>query len=170
MNLANYLSGTAETPPAPLDDTALEGKLFLFMGQLEQEVMRLTPVAQDGDYTANVEIAKDLLVDILEFAEQNFEAARLESHFDRAAEFHELTRHFERLLGSNSWNGLISFFGMKATIAEGVPEAYGRWTDEFTVLVHDFCTAFVNHFQAAEKVTEWNASLSVLLGDMKKHW
>ena len=86
-------SGTA----VPSKDTGFERELFQLISQLEQILARLDEVSTAKRLPSSIEIAKELLVELLEFSQPRFKKESLKPIIDQVCEFHEQTKQFERL-------------------------------------------------------------------------
>jgi hypothetical protein len=175
MNLSDYLAPLegAGLTVSDIEDTDLEARLFQLMGRLEQTLVRLgeTQGAPGTRHqTAAVDLAKEMLVDVLEFAANELEPAGIDELTDRACELHEVTKQFERMIGKQSWSGIAGFFGIKAAAVDGTDAAYERLGREFVDLYASFLAVFVRHFHAADKAAEWQSSCEVFLDDFARKW
>jgi hypothetical protein len=159
-------SGTA----VPSKDTGFERELFQLISQLEQILARLDAVSAAKRLPSSIEIAKELLVELLEFSQPRFKKESLTAIIEQVCEFHEQTKQFERLLGGPSWNGIAAFIGIKMSYSEEVKTMFQRLGRDVIEIVGGFFQLFESRFHSREQASEWQASSQVFVDDVIRRW
>jgi hypothetical protein len=171
MKLSDYLAPLADerTTVSDVEDADLETGLFALMGRLEQTLQRLESGGDPARRHAAVDCGKEMLVELLDFAETQFPPEAVDELLARAGDLHDATKQFDRMV-KHSWSGFAGFFGLKVAAAEGADEAYTRLGRDFRDLFADCFAKFVARFHAADKAQEWQSSCDVFLGDLSRKW
>ncbi len=166
-------AGLVYDPSAALgssQDAEHERALFQLMGQLEQILVRLDAVGESKRLAGSIEIAKEILVELVEFSEKRFEKQSLAALIDHVCDFHELTKQFERMLGGQSWNGLAAFIGIKLSYSEDSKLMFQQLGLDLIAILTGYFDLFESRFQSREQATEWEAGAKVFLDDVVRHW
>lgn len=166
-------AGAMTKPPAlavPSKDADFERELFQLMGQLEQILARLDEVSAAKRLPVTIEIAKEIFVELLEFAQPRLGKESLKAIIDQVCEFHEQTKQFERLLGGPSWNGLAAFMGFKMSYSEEVKTMFQRLGKDVIEILGAFFQLFESRFSARKQASEWQASSQVFVDDVIRRW
>lgn len=154
----------------PTQDAEFERELFQLMGELEQVLVRLDAVSAAKRLPASIEIAKEILVELLEFAQPRFQKESLTGIIDQVCEFHEQTKQSERLLGGASWNGIAAFIGFKMSYSDEVKTLFQRLGRDLIEMIGGFFQLFESRFTSREQASEWQASSQVFVDDVIRRW
>jgi hypothetical protein len=155
---------------APPQDAEFERELFQLMGQLEQILVRLDAVSSSKRLPGSIEIAKEILVELVEFAEPRFKKESLTGIIGQVCDFHEQTKQFERLLGGPSWNGIAAFIGIKMSYSDEVKTMFQRLGRDLIEIVGGFFQLFEARFHSRAQASEWQASSQVFVDDVIRRW
>jgi hypothetical protein len=171
MSVSNFGKVFGQTPTAgPSCDAELERALFQLMGQLEQILVRMDAVSETKRLPGSIEIAKELLVELVEFAEARFEKAELLPLIDRVCDFHDHTKRLEKMLGGQSWNGFAAFIGIKMSYSDEVKAMFQELGKGLIEAIGGFFQLFESRFQSRDDASEWEASSQVFLDDLIRRW
>jgi hypothetical protein len=155
---------------APAKDADFQRELFQLMGQLEQILARLDEVSAAKRLPVTMEVAKEVLVELLEFSQPRFGKEAQKSIIDQVCAFHEQTKNLERLLGGPSWNGLAAFIGFKMSYSDDVKTMFQRLGKDMIEILSGFFQLFESRFSARKEATEWQASSQVFVDDVIRRW
>ena len=151
-------------------DAELERALFQLMGQLEQILVRMDAVSESKRVPGSVEIAKEILVELVEFSEARFEKASLKPLIDQVCDFHEHTKRLEKMLGGQSWSGFAAFIGIKVSYSDEVKAMFQELGKGLTDAIGGFFQLFESKFQSKDDASEWEAGSQVFLDDLIRRW
>lgn len=151
-------------------DAELERALFQLMGQLEQVLVRLDPLSGAKRLPGSIEIAKEILVALIEFSDGRFAKSQTTALIDQVCDFHELTKRFERMLGGQSWNGFAALIGIKLSYSDEIKAMFQQLGRDLMEVVGNFFQLFESRFQSADQASEWQASSQVFLDDLVRKW
>lgn len=156
--------------PGASQDAEHERLLFQLMGKLEQILVRMDEVGASHRLSGTIEIAKEILVELIEFSEERFDQSRTEPLIDQVCDFHELTKRFERMLGGQSWNGIAALIGIKMSYSEEVKAMFAQLGCDVLEVVNGFFQMFESQFSSADQASEWRANSQVFLEDLARRW
>lgn len=151
-------------------DTEHERALFQLMGQLEQILARLDSLTGSKRLPGSIEIAKELLVGLIEFSEQRFEKTQTSGLIEQVCDFHELTKRFERMLGGQSWNGFAALIGIKMSYSDEIKAMFQQIGRDLLEVVGNFFQLFESRFQSMDQASDWQASSQVFLDELVRKW
>jgi hypothetical protein len=147
-------------------DAELEREMFQLMGQLEQILVRMDTVGESKRLSGSIEIAKEILVELVEFSEQRFKKEPLNPLINQVCDFHEHTKRFEKLLGGQSWNGFAALIGIKLTYSDEAKAMFQELGRDLIEVIGGFFQLFESRFQSRSEASEWSASTQVFLDDL----
>lgn len=166
-------AGTITKPSSvavPTPDAEFERELFQLMGKLEQILARLDAVSSAKRLPGSIEIAKEILVELVEFSEPRFKKEQLKGLIDQVCDFHEQTKQFEKLLGGPSWNGIAAFIGIKMSYPEEVKTMFQRLGRDVMAIIGGFFHLFESRFSSRAQAAEWQANSKVFVDDVIRRW
>ena len=159
-------SAQAGTP----GDAEHERLLFQLMGKLEQILVRLDEVPATKRLAGSLEVAKEILVEIVEFSEQRYEKSSTKPLIDQVCDFHDSTKRFQRMHGGQSWNGFAALIGIKMSYSDETKAMFQELGRDLLEVVSGFFQLFESRFSAADKSSEWHANAQVFLDDLVRRW
>lgn len=151
-------------------DTELERSLFQLMGKLEQVLVRVDSLPASKKLPGSIEIAKEILVELVEFSDERFDQSQTGPVIDQVCDFHEATKRFEKMLGGQSWNGFAAFIGIKMSYSDEIKLMFQQLGQDMLAVVGGFFALFESHFQSGDQATEWKDSAQVFLDDLVRRW
>jgi hypothetical protein len=154
----------------PGQDAEHERELFQLMGQLEQILVRLDEVSAAKRLTGSIEIAKEILVELVEFSDSRFKKESLAELIDQVCDFHEKTKQLERLLGGPSWNGIAALIGIKPSYPDEVKTMFQQLGRDLIEIIGGFFEQFESRFQSRSQASEWQANSQVFVDDVIRRW
>ncbi len=154
----------------PSQDAEHERCLFQLMGQLEQILVRLDTLNGSKRFSGSVEIAKEILVELVEFSESQFPKDQSKVLIDQVCDFHESTKRFERMLGGQSWSGFAALIGIKPSYSAEVKAMFQQLGLDLIEVVGESFRLFESRFESTEQVSEWQASSQVFVDDLIRRW
>lgn len=159
-------SATAGSSP----DAEQERALFQLMGQLEQILVRLDDVGATKRVPGSIEIAKELLVELVEFSEKRYEDSLTAPLVDRVCDFHQGTKRFEKMLGGQSWSGFAALIGIKMSYSDEIKAMFQQLGRDLLEVVDGFFQLFESRFASPDQASEWHANSQVFLDDLVRRW
>ena len=171
MSVSKVGKVSGQSPAAaPSRDAELERALFQLMGRLEQILVRMDAVSESKRLPGSIEIAKEILVEVVEFSESRFEKAALLPLIDQVCDFHEHSKRLEKMLGGQSWNGFAAFIGIKISYSDEVKAMFQELGKGLADAIGGFFQLFESKFQSRDEASEWQAGSQVFLDDLIRRW
>ncbi len=171
MTVSNVGSVSNRSAGAERSQDAEHARLmFQLMGRLEQILARLDGFSGAKRLPGAMEISKEILVELVEFAEERFDKPQTDALIGQVCDYHENTKRFERMLGGQSWNGFASLIGIKLSYSDEVKAIYQQLGVDLVEIVGGYFQLLGSRFLSGEAVADWQASAEVFLDDLVRRW
>ncbi len=117
-----------------------------------------------------LQTAKEMLVEILDTAEVQFDDAALAEPLDRLREVYDITKQVEKEANQLSLNGLAQMFGFKGGQHNPTRDKYQKLGHDYVELLSKFFTMLESEFQSPDKAREWNDSWQGFSSELALRW
>jgi hypothetical protein len=151
-------------------DAEQERALFQLMGQLEQILVRMDDIGASKRLPGSIEVAKELLVELVDFSEKRYEKDLTTPLVDQVCDFHESTKRLEKMLGGQSWSGFAALIGIKMSYSDEIKAMFQQLGRDVLAVVGGFFQLFESRFASPDQASEWHANSQVFLDDIVRRW
>lgn len=150
---------------------SLEDDCLHLLARLEQLLARLEEAKKSGRTTALLGRAKEMMVELLDFAEPRFDERTLDAPLQRTREVYQAVKQFEQHSGNQSLGGIGRLFGVDhAQKGEFDDEAYRQLGVDLAGLYRQFFALFAGQFDDETAAQRWQSCSLALVGEFQQKW
>ena len=160
--LAGYRESSLETRDVRLHDDCI-----VLLSELAHLLDRLDREAKSARLSGAIDVAKDILVEMLEFDAHHFGNDSVAPVLGRVCELRDMARDIQSLVGRSFWSRL---FGGDHQHDELRQQAYRQLGEEFAVGYRELLSVIDGNFEMHETTNEWRASCRVFVDDFRRRW
>ncbi len=169
MNLDEFSRQLAGYRDSSLDarDARLHDDCIVLLGELVSRLDQLDRETKATRLSGAIDIAKDLLVEVLEFDASHFGNDAVAPQLGRVCELRDMARDVQSLVGRSFWRRM---FGGNQQHEELRHQAYRQLGEEFAVAYRELLSVIDGNFESHENANEWRASSRIFVDDFRRHW
>ena len=161
---------SATAAEGPVGSGSLEDDSLHLVARLEQLLARLDEAKKSGRTTAQLGRAKEMMVELLDFAEARFDETALESTLQRTREVYQAVKQFEHNAGSQNLGGIGRLFGVDHAQKTDADDAYRQLGDELIGLYRQFFELFDSRFEDETSAGRWHGCATALVDEFQRKW
>lgn len=175
------VSSVAAVPTGPQEESgggaatdaprAYEALCLDLIGRLEGLVAEAMDHRRLGQYGDAAAAGKEILLTILDFAEENLPSGALKEVQDRVAEAYEKSKQVDSLVATQSWRAVRRVLGKVTAAPSEVAEAHRALGEAITVVVITAVAGGGDRFQAGSDLAKQMAhSLKLFIDGLRTEW
>jgi hypothetical protein len=148
-------------------DAQLENDCIQVLAQLEIMVERLPLNGTDSEFDASLEIAKEMLVVVIDYVTQRFGQDTVAQELRRVCELRDSVRDLQQMLKRGFWKSLLS----KKTVDDPLTQhAYRQLGKEFAEVFASVLNQVNDFYQTPAALAEWRAGCGILIDEFQQRW
>ena len=149
-------------------ESQLENDCIQLLAQLETMIERLPrPDRKNANYDPALEIAKEMLVIVIDFVTRRFGHDAVADDLRRVCELRDSVKDLQQMLKQGFWKSIFS----KQTLDDPLTQhAYRQLGGEFAEVFGDILTQVNPHYSTTARVAEWRASCGILIDEFRQCW
>ena len=160
--LAGYRDGSPEAR-----DVRLYDECIVLLSELVRLLDRLDRETKSKRLSGAIDVAKDVLIALLDFDTRQFGNDVVAHLLGRICELRDMARDVQSLVGRSFWSRI---FGSNDQHDELRQQAYRQLGEEFAVLYRELLSIIDGNFESQEKANEWRSSSRIFVDDFRRHW
>ena len=148
-------------------DARLHDDCIVLLGELVRLLDQLDRETKSTRLSGAIDVAKDVLVELLEFDANHFGNDAVAPQLGRICELRDMARDIQSLVGRSFWSRM---FGRNNQHDELRHQAYRQPGEEFAIAYRELLSIIDGNFESHENANDWRASCRVFVDDFRRHW